>query len=172
MINMDILYIYNIFEVIFMENFCCFIGHRRIENNKDLRQKLNQLIEKLIVEENVTTFLFGSKSQFDDLCHETVTCLKEKYPQIKRVYVRAEYPYINDQYRTELLKDYEDTYFPESLLHAGRAVYVERNYKMIEQSNICVFYYAPSLAPTTRNSGTKLALDYAQRKNKEIILLP
>ena len=74
------------------ENTCCFFGHRKIEDSSELRTKLYDTIEKLIVNENIATFLFGSKSEFDALCHEAVTELKEKYPHIKRVYVRAEYP--------------------------------------------------------------------------------
>ncbi|MEF9840764.1 MAG: biotin operon repressor, partial [Lachnospiraceae bacterium] len=42
-------------------------------------------IESLIVNHNVDTFLFGSRSEFDSLCHSLVTELKEKYPHIKRI---------------------------------------------------------------------------------------
>ncbi|MDO4743627.1 MAG: hypothetical protein Q4B04_06305 [bacterium] len=69
---------------------CCFFGHRTINETEELKSKLNEIIEKLIVDENVDTFLFVSKSRFNCLCLELVTGLKEKYPHIKRVYVRAE----------------------------------------------------------------------------------
>ena len=95
------------------ENTCCFIGHRTINETEDLKSKLNEIIEKLIVDENVDTFLFGSKSRFNSLCLELVTELKEKYPHIKRVYVRAEYLYISERCKNYLLKNYEDTYYPE-----------------------------------------------------------
>ena len=78
---------------------CCFFGHRKITETDELKSNLYSEIEKLIINEKVNTFLFGSKSQFDDLCHTIVTELKEKYPYIKRVYVRAEFPYIDDSYR-------------------------------------------------------------------------
>ncbi len=54
-------------------NTCCFIGHRTINETEELKTKLNDIIEKLIVESNVDTFLFGSKSQFNSLCLELVT---------------------------------------------------------------------------------------------------
>lgn len=73
------------------EKTCCFIGHRNINETEELKSKLCEIIEKLIVENSVDTFLFGSKSRFNSLCQETVTQIKEKYPHIKRVYVRAEY---------------------------------------------------------------------------------
>ena len=79
-----------------IENTCCFFGHRTINETEELKSKLNEIIEKLIVDEKVDTFLFGSKSRFNSLCLELVTELKEKYPHIKRIYVRAEYPYISE----------------------------------------------------------------------------
>ena len=97
---------------------CCFFGHRTINETEELKSKLNEIIEKLIVDEKVNTFLFGSKSRFNDLCYETVTQLKEKYPHVKRIYVRAEYPYISDDYKNYLLEFYEDTYYPERIMNS------------------------------------------------------
>lgn len=91
------------------ERTYCFIGHRKIEETLELRTKLYDSIERLITDKNVDTFLFVSKSQFNELCRDLVTEIKEKYPHIKRVYVRAEYPYISDDYKNYLLENYEDT---------------------------------------------------------------
>ena len=148
---------------------CCFIGHREINESEELKKQLREVIEKLIGEEKVYTFLFGSKSRFDSLCLELVTETKEKYPHIKRVYVRAEYPYISEKYKKYLLESYDDTYYPEKIKGAGKAAYVKRNCEMIKQSRICVFYYDKSYNPATRNSGTKMALDYALKHKKTII---
>ena len=82
----------------------CFFGNRTINETEELKAVLTKIIEKLIVEEKVDTFLFGSKSRFNSLCQETVTALKEKYPYIKRVYVRAEYPYISEEYKSYLFE--------------------------------------------------------------------
>ncbi len=151
---------------------CCFFGHRTINETDELRTKITEAVERLITDENVDTFLFGSKSEFDRLCLELVTKLKEKYPHVKRIYVRAEFPFINDDYLNYLLKSYDDTYYPEKLLCAGRAAYVERNYEMINNSKYCIVYYNELNAPTTRKSGTKIALDYAIKKGREIITFP
>ena len=150
----------------------CFIGNRTINETKELKLKLTETVERLITEEKADTFLFGSKSRFNGLSVETVSALKEKYPHIKRIYVRAEYPEISDEYTEYLLERYEDTYYPESIINANKSVYVERNYEMIKQSDICVIYYDHENAPTTRKSGAKLALDYAKALKKEIILFP
>lgn len=162
---------------------CCFFGHRKIAYTEQLRERLYKIIEELILYNNVSVFLFGSKSDFDKLCLSVVTNLKEKYPHIQRVYVRAEYPHINDDYMAYLLQSYEYTYFPQRAINAGKAIYVERNYEMIDRSNICIVYYKNDYEPPKRKnsrrdltdyqpkSGTKIAYEYAQRKKKDIIHL-
>ncbi len=57
---------------------CCFIGHRRIDKSVELTQRVRNLIQDLIENKGVQTFLFGSRSEFDDLCHEIVTELQKK----------------------------------------------------------------------------------------------
>ena len=147
----------------------CFIGHRDINETEELKSKLREVIEKLIVDENVDTLLFGSKSSFNSLCLDLVTEIKQKYPHIKRIYVRAEYQYIDEPYRAYLLRHYEDTYYPEKIIGSGKASYVERNCEMIDKSGFCIVYYDEQTAPTTRKSGTKIALDYAVKQGKRII---
>ena len=154
------------------ENTCCFFGHRTINETDELRTKITEAVERLITDENVDTFLFGSKSEFDRLCLELVTKFKEKYPHVKRIYVRAEFPYINDDYLNYLLKSYDETYYPEKIRGSGRAAYVERNCEMIDKSKYCIVYYDEQNAPATRKSGTKIALDYAIKKGREVVLFP
>ena len=68
-----------------------------------------------------------------------------------------------------MLESYEDTYYPEKIINSGRASYVERNCEMIDKSHYCIVYYDEQGAPTTRKSGTKIALDYAIKQFKKII---
>lgn len=149
---------------------CCFFGHRNVSVTEELKKRLAEIIEGLITDENVDTFLFGSKSSFDSLCLDTVTELKEKYPHVRRVYVRAEFPDIDDGYRSYLLQLYEDTYYPERLRGAGRAVYVERNREMVDRSLFCIVYYRCDSLPE-RRSGTALALNYAVKKGRKVIII-
>lgn len=153
-------------------NTVCFFGHRDIKETEELKFQLCETIEKLIIEMKVDTFLFGSKSRFNDLCYRLVTEYKEKHPHIKRVYVRAEYPYIDDNYTKYLLESYEQTYYPEKIIGAGKAVYIKRNFEMIDKSEFCVVYYDENYSPATRKSGTKIALEYAIKKRKRVVLLP
>lgn len=165
------------------KNTCCFFGHRKVPETQALRMRLYEIIESLISYNNVDTFLFGSKSGFDSLCREAVAELKEKYPHIKRIYVRAEYPEISDNYEKYLLESFEETYFPKRALGAGKAVYIERNLEMIDNAYICVVYYVNSYLPPKRKnskhdlfdyqpkSGTSIAYKYAVKKEKMIINL-
>ena len=163
------------------EKTCCFFGHRKIVETAYLKNNLCGIIENLITNENIDTFLFGSKSQFDDLCHKIVTELKEKHPHIKRVYVRSAFQHIPDWYEESLLENNEGTYFPEHMGNAGKASYVERNQEMINHSKYCVVYYDANYLPPRRKnsrrdlteyqpkSGTAVAYNYAIRKKKIII---
>lgn len=101
---------------------------------------------------------------------------EKKYPHIKRIYVRAEFPYIDDSYRNYLLERFEDTYYPEKMIDAGKAAYIERNYEMINKSKYCIVFYDENYVPPKRKhsrkdlieyqpqSGTKLAYEYAVKK--------
>lgn len=160
---------------------CCFIGHRKIDITDDLINRLERIIENLITDKNINTFLFGSKSEFNWLCLKIVTNLRKKYPYIKRIYVRDEFPYIDENYKAYLLESYEDTYYPERIKNSGRAAYIERNYEMVDNSVCCVIYYSEGYMPCRRKnsssevvgyqpeSGTKRVYDYAEKKGVQIL---
>ena len=149
---------------------CCVFGHREIPETDELRQAVYQRIEELILWEQVDTFLFGSKSQFDRLCYKTVTQLRKKYP-LKRVYVRGEFPVIGEEYEGYLLERYEEAWFPADASRAGRAVYVARNHAMIDKSQFCLCYYREGYAPDGRKSGTAVAYRYACKQRKTVLNL-
>lgn len=119
---------------------CCFFGHRKIKETHELEKSVYNAVENLITNNHVNTFYFGSKSCFNNFCYRIVSNLKEKYPYIQRIYVRAEFPYISDSYRNYLLQMYEDTYYPENILKAGKTVYIKRNYEMINKSKYCIVF--------------------------------
>ena len=157
---------------------CSFFGHRDTPQTEELKQKVRETVERLIVEEGVDAFLFGSRSNFDELCHIVVTELKEKYPNIKRVFVRSQYPYVNKLYKDYLLEFYDDTVIPNRVEKAGKASYVERNQEMINVSDFCIFYYNPCYLPPKRKyskrdisayqpkSGTQIAFDYVYHRKQ------
>ena len=160
-----------------------FIGHRKIKNSALLTEQIKQTVLNLIDKKQVDTFLFGSRSAFDNLCLETVTEIKQLRSHINRIYVGAAYPYIDTAYESYLLKFYDATYIPDKIENAGKAVYVERNEYMIDKADVCIFYYnenyQPPLKPATGKciisfqpkSGTRIAYEYAVKKQKEIVNL-
>ena len=163
-----------------MSKKVCFIGHREIKVTDELLKSLNEFIIHLIVDENVNYFLFGNKSQFDNLCYDIVSKLKEKYLDIKRVYVRNCYEFISDTYKKYLLEGYEETIYPEECKNSGKVSYVRRNQAMIDGSDFCIFYYDKNYLPPKRKnsrtdlldyqpkSGTAVAYKYAIQKKKQI----
>ena len=159
-----------------MEKTACFIGHRKILKNQELIKKLEYIIKDLIINKGVKTFVFGSKSEFDDLCHNVVSSFKEKFDGIKRVYVRSSFENISCDYNAYLLKFYEQTIFPNCCKNAGKVSHIKRNEFMIDNSEICVFYYNSSYSPKNtfglmveRKSGTQISVNYAKRKKRNII---
>ncbi|MBQ7467177.1 MAG: DUF1273 family protein [Clostridia bacterium] len=169
---------------------CCFIGHRKIKIDDNLVNEVTNVIEKLILNDNVSNFLFGSKSEFDNLCHQIVTDLKEKYNQIIRInYTCSHETFISENQRERYekllsnmsgkqirLKAYEKECEFKSKFISGKASYIERNKAMIDDSDYCVFYYDEKFVPFAktlmvyhkRKSGTAIAYKYAKRKNKMI----
>ncbi len=179
-----------------MENLSCsFFGHRKIKITDELKQRVKDIIEKLIIKENVLIFLFGSKSNFDSLCHLIVSELKEKYPKIKRIsftcksetcVLESERQSLEEVYSYFRGKEVHLLGVEEEIEHktkytSGRASYIERNRAMIKESDFCIFYYDENYMPQERKfskrsvcyyqprSGTKLAYEFAKQKRKNII---
>ena len=158
-----------------------FIGHRKLQADGNFRARLKELVLSLVDDRGADVFLFGSKSEFDDLCLEVVSEIKTERPYIKRIYVRAAYPFIDKEYEDYLLGIYDATYIPENVIEAGKAAYVERNRHMIDKADICVFCYDENYKPPLTcgargravcdlpKSGTKAAYEYAVKREKEIV---
>lgn len=175
----------------------CFIGHRNVELNDEQYDKLKEILESLIVNENAQVFLFGSRSNFDYYCHNAITELKKKYQFIQRkcytcrhetCILESEREYYDKVYshlkkREVHLLGVEEEVEHKTKWTSGRASYVERNRAMIDDSDICVFYYDETYLPMERKyskrcqttyqpkSGTALAYSYAKSKKKKIINL-
>ena len=174
-----------------MSKKCCFIGHRKIQATETLIKKLDYCLQGLI-DNGVRIFLFGSKSQFDSLCHERVTKFKERYCDIKRIAYTCKSEYACNKSEAEKMgkflqkatnrkikiEDYDGEEQSERIKRAGKASYIERNEDMINASDYCVFYYNAYYLPPKRKkskasvneyqppSGTSLALDYALRRKR------
>ena len=128
--------------------------------------------------------MFGSKSEFNSLCHAVVSEIKETYPDIqRRAYTCRNETCILENERACWEKIYtsfekyhisvfcvEEEVEYKTKWTSGKAQYVERNQAMIDDSDFCIFYYNRNyLTQTKTKSGTKIAYEYALRKNKKVI---
>lgn len=174
---------------------CSFFGHRVIRVTEELKQKLINVIKDLIENKKVSVFIFGSRSEFDNLCHLIVSQLMKDYPFIKRVvYTCRSETHIIENERLEKeeifsrlsnqkihLQGFEEEIKHRTRNNAGKASYVERNKAMIDDSDYCVFYYDEKYKPKLRKysksdldcyqpkSGTRIAYMYAKQKKKNIL---
>lgn len=160
----------------------CFIGHRKIINTCELKPKVSITAENLI-KYGVENFLFGDHSEFNSVCYDEVTFLRQKYPHIKRIHYRTSHREISDNVKQYFISGYEDSICPVGVELSGRAAYVERNQIMIQNSDICIFYYDNdyplnrckstdfSISNCQSKSGTKIAFEYAENLGKTIINL-
>ena len=160
---------------------CSFFGHRDTAQTAELKEKITKIVEDLIVNENVDTFLFGSRSKFDELCHYVVTELQEKYHNIRRMAYLCKHETaclvgesadlsrkIKQVMGRELvIQEYEEIKKCNRVNVAGKASYVERNQWMIENSDFVIIHFDDAKIKHIK-SGTALAFEHAKRKNCKI----
>ena len=170
---------------------CAVFGHRKIDNEDKSSGLLNVRTTHYfdnLISEGCHKFLFGSNSEFNDLCYNIISDFKTKYTNICRIgYLCAQEIAFTTEESDRYLK------YIENLNKKGRNVkiydeirqfdfenrnlYIERNKKMIDDADICVFYYnSKCLLPHNdkghlTRSGTEIALEYAKSKNKKIIII-
>ena len=172
----------------------CFIGHRKVADVEQIKSKLRDTISMLI-SNGADTFIFGSRSDFDTLCWEVVTKLQEQFPHLKRISYNAphETAFTSKEERencerffSQMVKrevhytDYEESVSSQKSINANKNAYVMRNQEMIDNSDVCVFYFNKNYLPPKRKaqnkflpdyqpkSGTAIAFAYASQKKKQI----
>ena len=160
----------------------CFIGHRTIENAEKVKAKLFNIITALIGK-GADTFLFGSRSDFDSLSWEIVTALKEQHPYIKRICYTAPHETAftskeereeSERFFSQMMKrevhymDYEETICSRKSLTANKNAYIMRNQEMIDNSDICIFYYNKDYLPPMRKPASKFLPDYQPKSGAAI----
>ena len=113
-------------------------------------------------------FYFGGYGNFDKLCLEIVTKIKEERPEleIRRIYCVPQERYLRKRVRYFKREDYDEiTYLTPSFEGWYKSIYF-RNCAMIDRSDLVIFY-----AEIRENSGAYKAYKYAKRKNKEMVNL-
>ena len=144
----------------------CFTGHRQIGRDLD-EKKLEATVKKLIAS-GCDTFICGGALGFDTVAENLILKLKKEYPEIKLcLYLpcnnqdarwsakeKAEYKRILES------ADYVD--MPPAPYYDG--CMRERNYKMVDDSSVCVCYLNSDM-----RSGTAQTVRYAERMGLSVI---
>ena len=140
---------------------CCCFGHRDIWGSVP---SLTDILEKIIVEENVTIFMTGGMGDFDGMFSSAVRTLKRKYADINLLLVK---PYFSGELNTN--KAYYEYMYDEVVIpdvvagvHPKSAI-TKRNRWMVEKSDIILYYIQRDFG------GAYTAIKYATKLGKKTI---
>ena len=142
---------------------CSFFGHRDVVITKNLKDKLKEIIENLIINENCYTFYFGEMGDFDNLCYEIVSEFKKFYPTINRIYVCTDEKTLFKRKRKNLKKYEQETVLTLDFSWWYTIIYY-RNLAIIDNSDFVIFYVL-----NKENSGANKAMNYAIKTKKKYI---
>lgn len=153
-----------------MENLgktCSCFGHTEVEITDDLIMRARMEIDKAIAD-GVRTFLFGGRSDFDDLCYDLVTEKKNADPQldIRRVFCVALDKQLTKPPKWFIRKEYEAVECPTKVCYYWYKAIYFRNLAMIDQSDLVLFW-----VERRENSGAYKTYRYAVGKRKRIVNL-
>ncbi|MCR4719412.1 MAG: hypothetical protein K5768_07265 [Firmicutes bacterium] len=145
-----------------------FFGHRYIENIFEIEQKIEEIVKRLIYENEYVDFLIGRDGEFDQLVSSTVKRMKKEmgYSNSSLIWVM---PYIKAEYENnrENFEEYYDEIeicYESSISHPKSAIQI-RNRRMIDRSDLVIFY-------VRRNyGGAYKAMEYAAKIGKRMINL-
>ncbi len=156
-----------------------FTGHRpnhlpwgtnlKCELFLNFQKKFIILLEKLI-KKGYKTFITGMAVGFDLIAAQAILSLKDKYSGLKLV---CAMPYDND-YFDNISYGYKSLY-EEILPKADEVVWVSKTYDagcfqrrneyMVDRCDLCLACF------DFKSGGTKNTVDYAIKKNKEVIII-
>lgn len=152
----------------------CFTGHRVLNGNiSGLENALLAKLEKMITEEDYSTFYAGGAVGWDTLAAEAVLKLREKYPTVSLCLVLP----CPAEEQTMKWNRSQRRRFMDILMQADKTEYIsdrytdtcmkERNRRLVELSDCCICYWNRS----RRHSGTAQTVRMAEKKNIPVINL-
>lgn len=141
-----------------------FCGHREIFNENNLINKITNILN-LKIKENDVTFYLGGYGKFDSIAK--LCCLKYKqlHPKSKIYFVS---PYLDSTYlnnKNSFTKSLDGTIFPELEKVPKKFAILERNKWMVIKSDLIISYINYSWGGATKT------YEYAKTKKKFIINL-
>ena len=134
-----------------------FCGHSSVIDREKVRKWLMKIVGNLSAE-GADTFLLGGYGDFDKIAADIVWELKGQYPDIKSLLV---IPYMEQKFE---LSKYDGTIYPDLENVPKKYAIVHRNRYMVNEADVIIAYVLHNWG------GTAKTLEYAQKKNKRIIL--
>ena len=143
-----------------------FFGHREINAVREIENKLEILIHKLITEHEYVEFLIGRNGEFDQLVSSVIHRVRKRL-DYKNCSLTLVLPYMTAEFRDNESSFYD--YYDEieisqsaSSGHFKSAMHT-RNKEMVDRSDLIVFYVE------RQSGGAYTTMKYAAKNEKEII---
>lgn len=157
-------------DIFFMdttEKTCSCFGHSEVDITDDLIARTRAAIDKAVAD-GIRIFLFGGRSDFDDLCYDLVSEKRNAEPQlnIKRVFCFALDKQLRKPPRWFIKKEYEALECPTKDFDYWYTAIYYRNLAMIDQSDLILFW-----VEQRENSGAYKTYLYAFKKHKRFVNL-
>ena len=142
-----------------------FCGHRDFVETAEAENQLTMFLEKY-ARENVSLVCYnGGYGNFDYFAAKCVQRMQEQYSNIRNCLVL---PYIDQPFleRIEIFKNhFDETIYPPLESVPRKYAIIRRNEWMVDSADIVIAYVTYSWGGAART------LEYAKRKNKNIILI-
>ena len=142
-----------------------FCGHRDFVETAEAENQLTMFLEKY-ARENVRLVCYnGGYGNFDYFAAKCVQRMQEQYSNIRNCHVL---PYIDQPFleRIEIFKNhFDETIYPPLESVPRKYAIIRRNEWMVDSADIVIAYVTYSWGGAART------LEYAKRKNKNIILI-
>ena len=140
---------------------CSFFGHK--DAPQSLYPKIREGIEKLILQQNIESFMVGNQGSFDSMVLKALRELKQTYSHICYNVVLA---YMPTQKQECELYDPSETFLPEGIETVPKRFAISwRNKWMVRESDLILCYITHSWG------GAAQYVEYAKRQGKEVINL-
>lgn len=134
---------------------CFFIGHRMVP--EELRDRLQEAVERHICQCGVTCFTVGHYGGFDSMAAQVMKKAKERHPEVLLYLLLPYHPH--DQ-PIPTPKGFDGTYYPPGMETVPkRAAIVQANRKLVNESDYLIAY-------SKHCGNTRDLVEYAQRREK------
>ena len=138
-----------------------FCGHSNFIANEEYKNKMMDLLDRLVGDESVTFYL-GNYGNFDNFAFLCCRQFKDKHPNSTLTFVT---PYIDPAYlenHKPFDGDFDEIVYPDIENRPLRVAILYRNRYMVDNADIVVAYVEREIG------GAYKTYEYAQKKGKRI----